>query len=344
MTAEAGAEALEAQILSGSSPDLQRLAADGLVPLPAERLIPLQVKLTQVADPEVVELARESLAHVEPRLAAPVLAHDAAAEVVEYFALNSEHPLILETIIRLKGVSNTVLVDLAARLQGDVQEVLVLRQDAILQEPAILDALEANPDLRQSVRRRVQEYRQHLLPRAGQAPTPTPEDAEDADMVATPQEVATAIGSAFLEPLEGDIDDQTGLSEGQIRTLSIPVRLKLSRGAGKTLRDILIRDSNPLVAASTLKFNSWSDGEIERIARMRTMTEDVLVAIGRTKRWMRKYAIALALVKNPRTPIPMAVGLVPRIAVRDLRILRRDRNISDAVRTRANRLFLLKVG
>jgi hypothetical protein len=58
---------------------------------------------------------------------------------------------------------------------------------------------------------------------------------------------------------------------------------------------------------------------------------------------MRKYPIAQALVRNPRTPIPLGVRLVPRMGMRDLKILRRDRNISEAVRKTANRIFLAKM-
>lgn len=333
-------ESFEERVLDGENRELAALAAQGLVPLPPERLIPLQVKLTAAEDEEVAAQAAQSLREVDPRLAGPVLASGSDDEILRYFARNSEHPVLLETIVRLKEVPGPILVELAARVPAELQEVVILRQDAILENPDILDALESNPELKSSVRRRVSEYREHLLPT--ESPEPEPEEVEE-EWDASPEEVAEAIEAAMLEPGEGEVDEQTGLTEGQIRTLSVPVRLQLSRGAGKSLRDILIRDSNPLVATTTFKSNSFSDSDIERIARMRTIVEDVLEAIGRESRWVRKYAIAVALVKNPRTPIPIAVGLVPRLAVRDLRILRKDRNISDAVRTRAQRLFAQKV-
>jgi hypothetical protein len=166
---------------------------------------------------------------------------------------------------------------------------------------------------------------------------------EDETVEIPPEVVKAAIEAAAELEVEGEIDDQTGLSEGQIRTLPIPIRLQLSRGASKNLRDILIRDTNPLVAVSVLQNNSFSDGEIERVANLRTVAEEVLDAIGRSRQWMRKYPIAQALVRNPRTPIPLGVRLVPRLGVRDLKLLRRDRNISEAVRKTANRLFINKM-
>lgn len=346
MTPRADTESIEEQVLTAGNRDLQQLAAQGLVPLPPERLIPLQVKLTAMEDADVASSAAESLGEVDPRLVAPVLQRGPDVEILGYFATNSDHPLILETIVRLKDVPDSILVELASRIPSDLQEVLILRQDAILREPSILDTLESNPDLNPAVRRRVGEYRAHLLPK-GRAELTPPEVGLDEVLAASFEEVTEAIDSAMREPIEGESagehDVETGLSEGQIRMLPVPVRLHLSRGAGKTLRDILIRDSNPLVASSVFKFNTFSDGDVERIARMRTVVEDVLEAIGRDPRWVRKYPIALALVRNPRTPIPIAIRLVPRLGVRDLRTLRKDRNVSDAVRTQAQRLFALKV-
>lgn len=342
MTAEQAPDVIAQQVLAGDNRNLQRLAAEGMVPLPPERLIELQIELATADDEEIAELARQSLAEMDARLVVPILARAGNEAMLEYFARHSDHPLVLETIVRLREVPRSLLARMAERIPPALQEILILRQDAILDEPGILDALESNPDLRPAVRRRIGEYREHLFPK--ERPRPEPEDEEEAEEVdATPEEVAAAIAAASEELVEGEIDEETGLSEGQIRTLPIPVRLQLSRGAGKALRDILVQDSNPQVATSALKHNSWSDGEIERIARFRTVSEDVLSAIGSSKRWMRKYAIVLALAKNPRTPIHIAVRLVPRLAVRDLRLLRIDRNVSEAVRSNANRLFMQKV-
>jgi hypothetical protein len=57
---------------------------------------------------------------------------------------------------------------------------------------------------------------------------------------------------------------------------------------------------------------------------------------------MARSAIVHALVANPRTPVGIGVRLVPRLSVRELRELSRDRNVSDAVRSTALRLYRIK--
>lgn len=331
------------QVRSGGNRELRMLAAQGLLPLPPEQLIPLQVSLAQGADYEVAARAAESLKAVDARFAQSYLAREASEPVLTFFAAYVRHPLVIETILRRRDVPRSILADLARRLPADLQEILLLRQDAILEAPEILDALESNPDLSTYSQRRIVEYREHLLPRylrptSGPAPTPFVDEGEmdDAALVA-------ALEEAREQPASGDVDtERTKLSEGQIRTLSIPARLKLARGAPRSLRAILIRDSNAQVALATLLNNAISDQELEQTANSRAVVEEVLEAIAKKREWVGKYNICKALVQNPRTPLPTALRLVPRMSVRDLRELSRDRNVPDAVRSTALRLYTIK--
>ncbi len=159
------ANPLIAQVLSGESFELQVLAAQGILPLSAEELIPLQVRLAGSGNELVAQYARTALAQVEPHLAAAFLAGEADAAALEYFAEGHEDPLVVETILRRRDTPRVLLAELAARLPADLQEILLLRQDAIVEAPAILDALETNPRLSIYSRRRILEYREHLLPR-----------------------------------------------------------------------------------------------------------------------------------------------------------------------------------
>jgi hypothetical protein len=233
-------------------------------------------------------------------------------------------------------------------LGADLQEILLLRQDRIVAEPTILESLERNPSLSAFSRRRIAEYREHLLggvqAEAMQEPeAPAPEEIGHDLVPLDDPEVMAALAQARAAAPEGEVDESTGLSEGQIRTLPIPVRMKLARGAPRALRSLLIRDANPRVALAVLSSNPLADQEVEGIAKNRTVVEDVLDAIARERRWVSKYPIVLALVNNPRTPVGVSTKLVPRLSVRDLRNLSRDRNVPDAVRNMAQRLYRVKL-
>lgn len=331
------------RILDGANPQLQRMAADGLVPLPPEELIPVQVVLASAgADAAVRELARRRLGSMEPKILARFL-ETAAHDDLAYFAEHAEHPLVLETLLRRRDVPRPLLAHLAPRLREDLQEVLLLRQDAIVDLPAILDALESNPRLSSYAGRRIREYREHLLPRApAEAAEPVAAPLEIDDEEWTDEQVAEAIEEVKTVPAAGEQDEDTGLSDAQIRMLPLPVRLKLARKAGRSLRTILVRDPNPKVAVSVIKFNHVPDSEVELIANNRSVCEEVLAEIGSRREWVRKPLIVLSLVQNPRTPVALALKLVPRLSLRELRGLSLNRNVSDAVRSTARRLYTIK--
>ncbi len=329
---------LAAQALSGASPELQILAAEGLLPLPPEELVPLQVELTRNANQMVAARSRESLRGLDPKLLVPYIQHDATEPVLAYFAELGQHPQVLEAILRRRDVPRFLLVEMARHLDADLQEILLLRQDAIVEEPGILDALEENPHIAAYAVRRIAEFREHLLRQAPETAVAIP----GAPAEATDEELRLALDAARAQPPEGEVEEVTGLTEGQIRTLPVGARLRLSRGASRGLRAFLIRDKHPLVALSTLVNNVWSDQEIEQLARSRAIAEDILSAITKRREWVRKYPIVLSLVGNPRTPIPAALRLMPQLVPRDLRNLSRDRNVSDAVRSLAGRLYRMK--
>ncbi|MFP5285972.1 MAG: hypothetical protein ACLGI9_09570, partial [Thermoanaerobaculia bacterium] len=201
--ADAQASLLD-QVRSGANRQLQVLAASGFLPLAPEDLIPLQVQFARGLDPELAGKASEALRQVDVRVAAPYLERQAGEEVLAFFALQASHPRLIETILRRRDVPRRLLIDLARRLPPDLQEILVLRQDAILEEPEILSALEANPQLSGYVQRRITEYREHLLPRdrsARPAPAPASEGAEEIDDAA----LEAAVAAVRSLPAEGEI-------------------------------------------------------------------------------------------------------------------------------------------
>lgn len=323
-------------MLAGISRELNVLAAEGLLPLSSDELLTLQIHLVGHGEPLIAELAAKSIAGADPRLLARFASVEAGESELRFLAHQTLHPSVLEAVLRRREVPRDLLVELAATIPPSLQEVLILRQDAIVEEPAILDALESNLALESDVRRRIGEYRQHLVAR-----TPAVE-ALRSEFDLTVEE-AREIERVRELPKEGEVDATTGLSEGQIRALPVPVRVKLARGATKTLRGILIRDLNQVVALAVLERSSLTDDELEQVANSRSVIEDVLVAIARHRDWVSRYRVALALARNPKTPVAVAVRMVGRLGVRDLKFLATDRNVSDAVRATAGRLYKMKL-
>lgn len=146
------------------------------------------------------------------------------------------------------------------------------------------------------------------------------------------------------DPLFDEEDDESDAEEEneqstleRLAGLSIAERVVRAMKGSREERAILIRDPNKLVSAAVLSSPKLSESEIEAIAKMANVSDEVLRIIGRTRAWIKSYAVAVALAKNPKTPVAMSMNLLPRLTERDLRLLTTDRNVPEIVRQTARR-------
>ena len=102
-------------------------------------------------------------------------------------------------------------------------------------------------------------------------------------------------------------------------------------------RAILIRDPNRLVAMGVLGSPKITEAEIESFSAMKNVSDQVLRHIGNHREWTKNYAVINNLVRNPRTPIGIALNLVPRLSPRDIKGISVDRNVPEAVRKQAQK-------
>ena len=130
----------------------------------------------------------------------------------------------------------------------------------------------------------------------------------------------------------------------RIMLMTVKDRVKLAMKGDREARGILIRDSNKMVATGVINNPRITDQEVENIAAMRTVSDEVLRLIARNRAWARSYPIIHNLVRNPRTPIATAISIMPRIQTRDLQTLAQNRNVSEAVRRQGQRLVATRSG
>jgi hypothetical protein len=127
----------------------------------------------------------------------------------------------------------------------------------------------------------------------------------------------------------------------QIQRMNASQKIKLAFSGAKEARALLVRDSSKVIALGVLANPKITLGEIEFFSKSTNLSEDVIRKIGTNAEWTRKPAITSALVNNPKTPVGISLGFVPRLSVRELSILEKSRNVPETVR-RAARTMLEK--
>ncbi len=130
----------------------------------------------------------------------------------------------------------------------------------------------------------------------------------------------------------------------RIMLMTVRDRIKLGQKGDREARSILIRDSNRIVATAVINNPRITDQEVENIASMRTVSDEVLRIIALNRAWARSYPIIHNLARNPRAPIPTAISILPRLFTKDLQNISQNRNVSEAVRRQAQRLVATRTG
>ncbi|MBA2620725.1 MAG: hypothetical protein H0U87_05950 [Acidobacteria bacterium] len=130
----------------------------------------------------------------------------------------------------------------------------------------------------------------------------------------------------------------------RILRMGMKDRVKLAMKGDREARNILIRDPNRIVAQAVINNARITEQEVEKIAAMRTVPEEVLRQIAINRNWARSYTIMHNLARNPRTAIGNAITILSRLQLRDLQAITKNRNVSDAVRRQATRLAQARVG
>jgi hypothetical protein len=128
----------------------------------------------------------------------------------------------------------------------------------------------------------------------------------------------------------------------RVLKMSVAQKIKLATLGNKEARTILLRDPNKLVCMAAVTSPRITDGEILGLSNSRTVNADVLRLIYSTRDYVKTYAIRIALVKNPKVPLPTALKLMQALQERDIKELSRDRNVPQTVQSQAKAWLMKK--
>ena len=130
----------------------------------------------------------------------------------------------------------------------------------------------------------------------------------------------------------------------RVLKMNMKDRMKLAMKGDREARNILIRDPNRIVSQAVVMNPKITDQEIEKIAAMRTVPEEVLRLIAINRGWSKNYQIMLKLAQNPRTPLANSMNILTRLQTKDLIAMSKNKNISEAIRKQSFRLAAMRSG
>jgi hypothetical protein len=139
-------------------------------------------------------------------------------------------------------------------------------------------------------------------------------------------------------PDDGDTE-QSALQ--RLAAMSVPQKMSRATKGTREERAILIRDPNKIVAVAVMSSPKLTEAEVEAIAKMSNVSDEILRIVAHNRNWMKSYAIVSALVKNPKTPLALSMNLMNRLNEKDMRMLSTNRNVPEVLRTTARKKIVI---
>jgi hypothetical protein len=144
------------------------------------------------------------------------------------------------------------------------------------------------------------------------------------------------------DPAETEDQEEDTLSVTQrLQQMNVPQRLKRATKGTREERAILIRDPNKMIATAVLSSPKLTSSEVEAIAKMTSVSDEILRVIAMNRAWIKNYNVVWALTKNPKTPVQLSMNLLSRLAEKDVRTLSTDRNVPEILRISARKKLVI---
>ena len=157
---------------------------------------------------------------------------------------------------------------------------------------------------------------------------------------AAPRDSDAPLVDAAPEPEKPAGEDAKSTLQ-RIAAMTVAQRMGLAMKGSREERAILIRDPNKLVSVAVLSSPKMSEPEVESIAKMASISEEILRIIANTRAWMKRYGIVVALARNPKTPVAISMNLLSRLSEKDVRAISTDRNVPEVLRITARQKVVL---
>jgi hypothetical protein len=125
-----------------------------------------------------------------------------------------------------------------------------------------------------------------------------------------------------LRPGEAEAPaEASGLVSERIKSLHASQKMALALSGSREERFHLLRDPNKTLHVFVLRNPRIGVDEVAWAAKQATLSPDALKMIAEHREWSANATVCVALVRNPKTPLPLALRLLDRIPMTEVRAL-----------------------
>jgi hypothetical protein len=125
----------------------------------------------------------------------------------------------------------------------------------------------------------------------------------------------------------------------KVRELTLGEKMSAARTGPRPLIHLLIREKDPRVIQAVLRNPQLIEDDLLVLINNEHTPAEVLQIIGVDFKWCVRYAIRLALVRNPETPLSVALSFLSKLRNSDLRAVKLSPDTPELIRRTAHRIL-----
>lgn len=107
----------------------------------------------------------------------------------------------------------------------------------------------------------------------------------------------------------------------RLKAMSQQEKMQLALSGTRDERTAIFRDNNKMLHVFVLKNPRIGLDEVQAAAKLPLLSPEALKMIAEHREWSGNPTVCTGLVRNPRTPLPLALKLIDRVPVADLRVI-----------------------
>jgi hypothetical protein len=121
----------------------------------------------------------------------------------------------------------------------------------------------------------------------------------------------------------------------KLRAMTPPQKILLAPQADRVTRALLVQESEPQVLFALLRNPRVTLDEVLRIAKSSYLSFQSCELILKTSAWFSNLDIRVALIQNPKTPLPFALRILPTLPDNEVRAIAKGAATSMALKQAA---------
>jgi hypothetical protein len=337
------------------------MAAKGLVPLNPSDMCYCLAMLAEDGDPGIAASARKTASGLPDKILSVGLRDESLnPRVLDFFAsaLAGKDDALEQ--IALNNVTHDLTVARIAESTRSARliEIVANNQLRVLREEKVLRAVIGNPAASKAIVDLTCDFavrsglvladvpamvEAHI--RIHGAPPAAPDSAEAQE---AKKNTAEAVLAEFGDALtaDGEAGAAEPMEEGKrlnvtqrIAKMNVSEKIKMAGMGNKEARTILLREPNRLIQMAVINSPRITDAEVLGLAQAKTTSDDIMRVITGTRDWTRQHTIRVALIKNPKVPLAMAMRFMLTMRESEIRDLSTNKNVPTGVRLHAKKMM-----